>query len=237
MPPLLDRGLRHAGHGVSVLHHAGGVADDEDVRVPRKMQARLDAGPARAVGLRLEHGDETRGLHAGGPQHRRAFDAFAAREHALGVDRVHARTGADLDAERLQPLDRPACQRLVERSQRARPRLDQDDARIGGVDAAEVALQRDACHLGHRCGKLDAGRAGADQHERHRATALGDIVRLLGALVGRQDAGTDGFGVRKRLEARRVGGEIIVPEVAWPARRWPPPGSRRGSCAAPCRRA
>ena len=62
--------------------------------------------------------------------------------------------------------------------QHARAGLDQHDARLVGVDVAEVRRQRVLRQLGDGAGELDAGRAGADDDEgQQRRAPLPDRSR------------------------------------------------------------
>src|SRR5204862_1139390 len=103
--------------------------------------------------------DRRRG-HAGGPQGGAGGEALGPDEDALGVDPGHAGFDADLDAEVLKM----PCRLFTERGREAREdavaALEQDDARGGRVDRAEVLRERVLRDLGEGAGQLDAGRAG-----------------------------------------------------------------------------
>src|SRR5262249_6061778 len=93
---------------------------------------------------------------------------------------------------------------------------DQHDARVARVDGAKVVAQGDVCQLGDRAGHLDAGRAGADDHEREVALSGLRVLRLLGELEGRQDAPTYVGGVVDLLEAGRDALPLVMPEIGVP---------------------
>jgi hypothetical protein len=63
-------------------------------------------------------------------------------------------------------------------------RLDQQDPAVAGIDRAEVAAQGVAGQLGHLAGHLDAGRPGADDHEREQRPAALRVGLELGELEG-----------------------------------------------------
>ena len=52
---LLYCNLRHAGQGLAILIERRGVADDEDLGMPRHGSGRLNANPPRAIGAALSH--------------------------------------------------------------------------------------------------------------------------------------------------------------------------------------
>ena len=98
-------------------------------------------------------------------------------------------------------------------------RLDQEDPRVLRADRAEVAPQRVVRDLAERAGELDAGRAAADDDERHpRPPPLG-IGLALGGLERDEDPAADLRRVVDRLEARRERRPLVVPEVASGGRR------------------
>jgi hypothetical protein len=102
----------------------------------------------------------------------------------------------------------------VERGQDARAGLEQHDARVGGVDGAEVAREHEAAKLSERAGELDARRAAADHDEREQALALVLVVGALGPLERDEHAAPHLDGVGERLEPRRVRLPVVVAEVA-----------------------
>src|SRR5262249_49055007 len=55
VPPFLNRRLRHAGHGMSVLHHRRRVADNEHSGRVHDFQEWINERPLRAVGFGTEH--------------------------------------------------------------------------------------------------------------------------------------------------------------------------------------
>ena len=99
-----------------------------------------------------------------------------------------------------------------ERGQDALARLDQQHARVRGVDAAEVA-PRVARDLGDLSRHLDAGRPRAHDHERQLALTLGRVLGRLGGLERAQDLRADVQRALERLELRRVLLPLGVAEV------------------------
>ena len=118
------------------------VADDEHVRVPGDRQIAPDRHAPRAVER------ARRDTRASGVARTPAAQSTVARRDALlrrpaphpRVDRGHERAGAHLDAERPRASAPRARGELGrEGRQDARPGLDEHDARVAGIDAAEVA--------------------------------------------------------------------------------------------------
>ncbi len=124
-----------------------------------------------------------------------------------------ARVDRDVDAEggeRLLSL-RGELRRV--RGQDARPPFDEEDAGLRRVDRAELATQRVARDLAERARELDSRGPGSDDHEREERAPLGGIRRRLRALEREQDAAPHLDRVLERLQARRRGLPIVVPEV------------------------
>ena len=94
-----------------------------------------------------------------------------------------------LDAELLQRILGVVRQVLGESGQDARAGLDQHDARLTRVDAAEVGGQRGARQLSNRASELDPRRAGADDGESHQRRALPLVLFALRLLEGEQICG------------------------------------------------
>ena len=63
--------------------------------------------------------------------------------------------------------------------------------RLVGVDRAEIALERVVRDLAERAGQLDAGRAAADDDERHPGAPPLGVGLALGGLEGDQDPAPD----------------------------------------------
>ena len=201
--------------------HHGGVADDEDLGVAGDGQVGPDDDPSRPIGLgagRLGRRlDEARHLDAGRPEHgpgRKALLRVAHREPDRPVvDVDDLRSGSDRDA---QPFELALGRlRAIRRIRRQDPvhRLDEDDPGVGRVDRAEVALQRVPGDLAERARQLGAGRAGADDDERHPFRAADRVGLALGGLERDEDPPPDLGGVLDRLEARRVLRPLVVAEV------------------------
>src|SRR5262249_19134397 len=91
--------------------------------------------------------------------------------------------------------------------------LDQDDARRGRVDAAEIHRQTLARDLGNGTSHLDPGRATADDREGEEALALGWVGNKLRALECDEDTPPNAGGVLDALEAGRHLGPFVVAKI------------------------
>src|SRR5215475_4877807 len=103
--------------------------------------------PPSAVCFGTEHLWNRRCRDPGGPQYRRARDPASTGNYALVVDRLDLDPGQDLDPELREPLGYPAGQRLRKRRQDPIACVEQNDAGLSWIDAAEVAPQRDLCQM------------------------------------------------------------------------------------------
>src|SRR5215510_15431123 len=112
--------------------------------MPRHPEIRLDADAPGAIRRRLQPLAGGRGSHTRGPDHSLARDALAADDDAVGVDQVDAVTQPNLYPELLQPCPRGRRQAFGEGTEDARGHVDQDDSRLGGIDAPKLRSQRAA---------------------------------------------------------------------------------------------
>ena len=210
VPSHLLRCRRDARHAL----HRGEIADDEDLRMPGHRQVGLDLHAARTVERRAELGAKRRAPHAGRPDHGLRGDALLAELYALGVDPGHHAPRPHGDAEMFERELR--LRREIRRvgRQHAVRALDEHDARVVRVDAAELAAQRVAGDLGEGAGELHAGGAAADHHEREPGAALHRIGLALGALECGEHAPADLERVFQGLQSRRVRRPLVVPEIA-----------------------
>src|SRR5205085_11540978 len=103
---------------------------------------------------------------------------------------------------------------LDEGAEDARRALEQDDARLLRVDAAELVGERVLGDLAHGAGHLDTGRAAADDDEAQPRMTFRLDGRTLGALECADDARADVERVGERLQSRRVTLPLVVAEVA-----------------------
>ena len=167
--------------------------------------------PSRSVGRprRLGHrAHERRRLDPGRPQRPSGsgsarFDPRPATVTELLVDGDDAPPRPDRSPEPLELA--PGRRRAVLRVGRQDPihRLHQEDPGARGVDGAEVAAEGVAGDLPEGAGQLHAGRAAADDDERHPlAPALG-VGLALGGLEGDEDPAPDVRRVVERLQAGR----------------------------------
>ena len=155
------------------------------------------ASPASVAG-------QARGRDAGGPDHGAGRDACASRRGPRYGDRLggHVDHGVPSSGVTPEPLERPdrlPRERLREAGQDAvAPPRRAGHARLRVSADAEVAAQRVVGELGDLAGHLDAGRPGADDHERRASS---------GAARGRarprppRTPRARGFGCRARRRA------------------------------------
>src|SRR2546430_1463238 len=91
---------------------------------------------------------------------------------------------------------------------RRRP-VEQNDLRVLGADRPEVVLERLPRDRADRAGELDAGGAGADDHEPEPRLSLGGVRETLRRLEGVEDLVPDVGGLFDALHARRP----LLPDV------------------------
>jgi len=80
-------------------------------------------------------------LQPSGPQHSGARDPASAGDHALRVDGLNLDSGQDLHAELREASGRPARQRLSKGRQDPFACVEQNDAGLCRIDAAEISAQ------------------------------------------------------------------------------------------------
>ena len=97
--------------------------------------------------------------------------------------------------------------------QYARPRLDEDDPRRLGIEAAKVARQRPPRDLRQRARELDARWAAADHHERRPGPLRLGRGLELGRLERTQDPTADVQRVADSLQSGRVRRPFVVAEI------------------------
>jgi hypothetical protein len=83
---LLNRCLGHAGDGMTILGHRGGISRHKDVGRFRDVHESADEGASGAVCLRSKHFNDRRGADARCPEHSGAGNPDASRDHALVID-------------------------------------------------------------------------------------------------------------------------------------------------------
>jgi hypothetical protein len=213
----LDRDLRDTGQ-----RPAAHVADDEDLGVAGERQVVADLDPAGAVQLRAALPREQRAERArrdtGAPDlhHGRQVGAGAGGVLDLDAGRVDVDdllAQAHLDADAPQLVVGLRRQRLAERAEHLRRRVEQDDARGARVDVPEVAGQRAAGQLDDLPGHLDPGGSRADDDEGEPGVDGGVVGLELGHLERAEDAAAQLEGVVDGLHAGRVAREVVVAEV------------------------
>ena len=94
---------------------------------------------------------------------------------------VLTRTSTPIDSSCRWALAREVARQV---QQDAVGRLDEDDAHLGGVDAAEIVPHDVAAQFLARAGHLDAGRTAADDDDGHELLELVGVGGHLGLLEG-----------------------------------------------------
>ena len=188
---LLDRGRGYAGDLIVAPLEAREIANDEGVRVVLQRGIGLDDDPTRPIERGAERSSEAGAGHAGGPENRARRDALAPDVHAFVVDARHALARADRDAESLELLTRFCRERGRIGRQDAVGALEQDDARLRRVDAAEIEREGMPGDFAEGPGELDARGAGTDHDERQPGVAPDRVFFTLGELERREDAAAD----------------------------------------------
>ena len=210
-------GWRDAGDGPAVgPQDEGGVADGENLGTSRDGEVRLDLEPAGAIGRRVEPLRRRRRLHARRPDDCRRRQGLAAINDTLARAFRDRMAKLDLDPQRFERTLGVFRRLLPERGQRARPRFDQHDPRLSGVDVAEVGGKSGAREFGDRSGKLDPRRASADDDEGHESRALQLAGLALRPLEGEENAASDRCRVFERLQARRERLPVVMAEIGVP---------------------
>ena len=123
------------------------------------------------------------------------------------------RIGVDLDTEMLERS--PCLRREIGgiSGEDARGALKEDDARLGRVDVAEVAMHIETSDVGDCAGEFDAGGPSSDNNEvEGRVRALLHHLPL-SKLKGEQNAAANFGGVFDGLEAGRERTPFVVAEV------------------------
>ncbi len=180
--------------------------------------------PARSVcgpGRRRDLPGERRRLHAGRPEHGPGRDRLLGRRRAsttrtsslVDVDRPACSSGRRPRAARAGAAPTPTgpADRAAGRGPCASTRMIRASA---GRIAAEIALERVARDLAEGAGELDAGRAAADEHERHPFAAAFRVGLAFGGLERDEDPPADLGRVLDGLEARGERRPLRVVEVA-----------------------
>ena len=110
-------------------------------------------------------------------------------------------------------LLRPRRQPLRERLEHALVGVQQHDPRLRGVHRPVLGLQDPLGELGDLPGHLHAGRARADDRERHPRQPLLRGLRRLGQLERAEDHRAQPVGVVDRLHPGREHRPVVAPEV------------------------
>ena len=143
-----------------------------------------------------------------------AEDAFAVQLDVPIADAGDAGVEQHFDMELLLQLPARALRELL-RVRRQDPRAGLDEHYTGQlrIDVAKIGLERVVRQLGDGSRGLDAGGAGADDDERHRAATADLVVVLLGLLERRENTPPDLDRVNDALQAGRERLPLGVAEV------------------------
>ncbi len=179
----------------------------------RHREIGIDLRAAGAVGLAAEPARGGRGHHAGGPDDRAGIEPAVLEIDAARVARHHARRSPHLDALLLERALDVVRQVFGEGRHDARPGLDQDDARGGRIDMAEVLGEALARDLRDGAGHLHARCASSDNREGEEPRALGGIAGELRALERDENMAADAGGILDALEAGCGRGPFVVTEI------------------------
>ena len=102
---------------------------------------------------------------------------------------------------------------VAERAEHRVERVDEDDARLAGIDVLVLPRQVPVGQLGDLPGHLDAGRARAHDDERHPALDLLRVGLQVRQLERAEDPGAQFERVVDALHAGREVGVLVVAEV------------------------
>ena len=194
----------------SRLHH---VAERQDLGMAGERQVRLHRDAARRGRgrrrTRRPASTQRRSGDARPPTRRCAPRPARSRRRAVEGDRAlvelddrRARAGRSTP-RRVERARAPTPRGRGGKAVSARSAASTSSTRRGRVDGAEVAPQRLAGDLGDLAGQLDAGRAGAHDHEREPGLAARRVRLASAASKAQQDAAADLEGVLERLQAGR----------------------------------
>jgi hypothetical protein len=129
----------------------------------------IDLQAAGAIGGHAQPFRGRRCAHTSGPDDRARRQALVAIDDALGTAVRHGMSERHFDAELFQRVLRIAGQLFRKIREHALPGLDQHHPGRARIDIAEIVGQCCPRHLGNGAGKLNAGRAGADDDKILRA--------------------------------------------------------------------
>src|SRR3984885_10116241 len=153
---LLDGDLRYAGQWVAVLFKRSGVADHEDFGITWRGQVTFNPNTAGSVGCHSKPLACGRRCDASSPDHRLAVNPFAADDHTVRVDLIHRPSEPDFDAERLWPFPGHRRESFRERSQNARPCIEEHGSRRCPIYSPKLRLQCIADQHGDSAGHLNS---------------------------------------------------------------------------------
>ena len=197
------------------------VADHENLRMRGDAHVRLHDHAARPVQLRAcllrKNHAERRRQHARGPQHGARGNNFvpisAANCDAVSANVRDHRAGSNRHTEPLQHAPRGFGKLRRVRWQRAVRAFHQDDARLRGIDRAEIVAQRIVSDFAQRARQLCACGPCAHDHERHPRLQLFRIALALRRFERKKDAAAHCRGVIQIFQARRELLPFVVAEI------------------------
>ena len=120
----------------------------------------------------------------------------------------------DVNAQTRERVGRVAGQRLWKPRKQPGAGLDQHHMGLLGIDGAEVGGKRLAREFRHGSRHLHPGRPTADDNDAQEPAALLGVALKLGALESQEQTAADLRCVVDRLQARRMGGPVVVAEIA-----------------------
>jgi hypothetical protein len=167
--------------------------------MPGQSQVRPDRHPAAAPGLDAEPAGGRRRGDPGSPDHGAAGDLLVAEHGAVHAAARHLGAEPNFDPEARQSPGRRLGKARRETRQQPRTGLDQNDARGGRVDMAEVAGEGRLRKLGERAGEFDPRRPAADDPKSELPAPLDLVEAGLGAFECDEDTAShrrrilDGF--------------------------------------------
>ena len=209
----LHGGLGDAGDLVAVLLEVREVAADEDFRMAFGVEGAVHEHASALIRGHAEQLAERRSLHARGPQRDRRFDALAAGDDVSGLHIGDAQIGVDFDAEGPQLLLGFDGKVFGVGGQNVLFAFNEDHARGGRVNVAEIVPHETAGDVADGAGQLDAGGATADDDEIERRVGAGLQHFALGQLEGEQNAAADLDGILDGFQSGREGFPSVVAEV------------------------
>ncbi len=214
----LDCPLRNAGDAGDAHH----VSEDEDLRVSGHGEIGFDENSSAAVefdsGPLREDLAEFARLDAGGPDLALGFDSLARSVVELQLDGVVIEggdegSGDDLNAEAFEFTARHIAEVLSEDGEWALSPVDEEDAGLLRIDAAELLVESVGGEFADLAGHLHACRSCSDDDEGEELVDLARIGGDLGLFEGVEDACAQFEGIVDCLQTGCENGIVVLTEV------------------------